>query len=368
MSRGAGGDPARRLDAWLDAAVRRNAFPGAVALVDPGRGDPTTLRTGRTGSEDVDVPVASETPYDLASLTKPLATAALAVLAEQDGRVDLDARVATLVPEVSGTPYADATFVDLGTHRAGLPAWAPLYLEADDAGSTVRAIVAKNPNAAAGETVYSDLGYVLLGVALERVFDARLDASFRERIARPLGLEGEIGFAPAGTPWRGAAPTERGNAYERRLAEARGLPVGSYPFRDRVLRGEVHDGNAWALGGVAGHAGLFGTARAVARVAGALASDGGPLGARARARLLEPDGDAGPRTFGYVTAAASGAARGTFPDRAPGHVGFTGTSVWLDPAARRIAVLLTNRVHPAVRDIDFQAERRAFHALAVELE
>ena len=135
-------------------------------------------------------------------------------------------------------------------------------------------------------------------------------------------------------------------------------------FRDRLLRGEVHDANAHGLGGVAGNAGLFGTAAEVARIAEEILSPGRlELGEGARRRLLRPV--AGGRTVGMGLAAASGATRGILPGEAPGHTGFTGTSFWLLPRSRGVLVLLTNRVHPHVPAWSFQPVRRGFHRVAV---
>jgi CubicO group peptidase (beta-lactamase class C family) len=204
----------------------------------------------------------------------------------------------------------------------------------------------------------------LLGVVLERMMRRRLDELFDERIARPVGLL-RTGFAAGGREFPDAAATEQGNHYERALA---GQSGAGHRWRDAIPRGEVHDANAHGLGGVAGHAGLFGTAEEVVRLGNEILRPNVlPIDARARERLLRvaPPGDG--RTVGMVTAAWSSAGRGILPDDAPGHTGFTGTSLWLDPAADRCYVLLTNRVHPRVPARDFQWVRRGFHRLAVRL-
>jgi CubicO group peptidase (beta-lactamase class C family) len=207
---------------------------------------------------------------------------------------------------------------------------------------------------------YSDLGYILLGATLERAGGRSLPRLFAETVARPLGLT-HTRYAGSSPPLDGAAATERGNAYERGLAGERGR---NFAWRTHVLRGEVHDANAARLGGAAGHAGLFGTAEEVARLAREILEPRSlRLGEPARRRLLDPS--AGGRTVGFVTAATSSAARGILPPVAPGHTGFTGTSLWLDPDRGRLFVLLTNRVHPEVGPRDFQLVRRAFHRTAL---
>jgi CubicO group peptidase (beta-lactamase class C family) len=197
---------------------------------------------------------------------------------------------------------------------------------------------------------------------LERISGVPLDRLFARRVAVPLGLP-RAGFASASGGFTDAAATERGNEYERALAGEAGA---GHRWPTELLRGEVHDGNARALGGVAGHAGLFGTLEEVASIARVILRPGSlPLGDRTRRLLLRPAPPERTRTLGLEAAAASRAARGVLPGPAPGHTGFTGTSLWLDPGAGSIFVLLTNRVHPRVPEREFHPVRRGFHRLAV---
>jgi CubicO group peptidase (beta-lactamase class C family) len=213
-------------------------------------------------------------------------------------------------------------------------------------------------------TRYSDPGYIVLGAVLERATGQTLDELFRQRIAVPLGLA-RTGFATPREAFEDAAATETGNEYERELAGAEGA---GHRFRETIPRGQVHDGNAHALSGIAGHAGLFGTAGEVAAVGREILTPRIlPLDPGSRGRLLRPGGEAGDRTVGFLAAAGAGAARGILPDRAVGHVGFTGTSIWLDPERERVLVLLTNRVHPRVPEADFRWVRRGFHRLAASV-
>lgn len=335
----------------LEAAVRGGAMPGASWWIGGPEGP---ADAGAVGAARPD------TPYDLASLTKPLATALLAALLEQEGRFALEQPLADLLAEVAGSAVGARTLLELGSHRSGLPAWRPLSATAGAREAMVQAIAAL-PLPAPGQELYSDLGYLLLGIALERVAGVPLDRLFRERVAAvcaPLRL----GFPGPGDRFRDAAPTERGNAFERRMAGEEGA---GHAWRTEIESGEVHDANAHALGGIAGHAGLFGTAAAVGALAGEILRPRRlDLGARARARLLHPVADGGDRTFGFVLARGSRAARGVLPDGAPGHTGFTGTSLWLVPDRERALVLLTNRVHPVVQEGDFQPVRADFHARA----
>jgi serine-type D-Ala-D-Ala carboxypeptidase len=351
------------LTAFVSGEIAAGAMPGASWWV----GDTARcFARGAAGHAAVEPrvdPVREETPFDLASLTKPLVTALLAIMLEHERRIDLDAPLGALFPPLRISHFATATLRDAAAHRAGLPAWRPLYLAGSTQEAYLDAIAASEP-VAAGATVYSDLGYLLLGFAVERFGGADLERLFQDRVAAPLALR-RCGFAGGGRRFADAAATERGNAYERRLAGPAGA---AYRFRDAVIRGEVHDGNAWALGGVAGHAGLFATATDVAAIACAILDPervGLPAGSLA-AMFRSATADAG-RTFGMLMASESESVRGVLPDDAVGHFGFTGTSVWIDPAGRRVYVLLTNRVHPVVPAQEFTSTRRAFHAVASAL-
>lgn len=353
-------EPIREL---LARAVRKGRTAGAAYWVGTVGAAGRAPRRGAVGCAQCEPraePISETTPFDLASLTKPLATALVAVLLEQDGALDLAAPLSELLPETAGTRCGATSLLALARHAGGLPVWAPLYLEARSREEFIEAIARKPAAVGPGRTLYSDLGYILLGFALERADARPLDESFEQRVARPLGLA-RTAFATRGRRFDDAAATECGNAYETALAGAAGA---GHAWRTGPIRGEVHDANAHALGGVAGHAGLFGPADEVAALAGEiLAPRRLALGAAARRRLLEPDREG--RTVGWVAAAASSAARGILPDRAPGHTGFTGTSVWLDPDSARVLVLLANRVHPAVPAVEFRPLRRAFHRLAL---
>ena len=348
-------DSVRRL---LENAIAAGRMPGAAWRVER---DGELLSAGQVGEacrQPAPQPLLTETPWDLASLTKPLCTALLLVLLEADGVVDPDAPIGQTLTPLRGRPLGSATPLQLATHTAGLPPWRPLYLAASNLDGYLSAIAAESLDVASGRPVYSDLGYIVLGALLERAAGVSLAELFERRIAHPLDL-GRIGFAVGGRRFDDAAATEQGNRHERSMAAPRGV---DHDWREGMIRGAVHDANAWTLGGVAGHAGLFGTADAVLallrellqpRVAGL-----DPCGVR---RLLEPAEPAGDRTVGMVLARAAAAARGVLPGVAPGHTGFTGTSFWLEPEKNGIYLLLTNRVHPTVEPRSFDLVRRAFH-------
>ncbi|XUL87721.1 serine hydrolase domain-containing protein [Streptomyces galilaeus] len=276
------------------------------------------------------VPTTVDTPFDLASLTK-LFTSVAAMQQIERGTLGIDARVGAYLPDFRAAARHDITVRQLLTHTSGLRPELPLYDCADDA-ERLAMLRAEAPVAEPGEYVYSDLNLLLLQFVLERVSGRTLDVLVHDGITRPLGMT-STDFGPC----PGAAATED----QRR-------PWGK---ADRgMLRGVVHDENAWALGGVAGHAGLFSTGRDLAVFCRTLLAGGsyGPariLGADFVELLLTPPG------LGFAVDQAwfmgELAGRG-----AVGHTGFTGTSVVLDPATDTFLVLLANTVHPRRRGAD----------------
>ena len=294
--------------------------------------------------------VSQDTVWDLASLTKPLCCGALARAAAGSG-LALDLPPGFFFSAWKKTRYEGITLATLLTHTSGLPAWYPLYARGEGAIAYARTLAGLEPAAPAGSAViYSDINLLLFGDVLEAHFSMPLDRSFAELAAAPAGSAAR--FLP--DPKQPAAATERGDETERRMTAALGLSYSH--FRTGVVRGEVHDGNAFRRGGVAGNAGLFGSARDVWALArqwllgdpGQFCADLTPLHHSARG-------------LSWQGARGAGSAIPEMSSRSFGHTGFTGTSVWLDPDADRIAILLTNRIHPAVRAVDFNEVRRRFH-------
>lgn len=349
----------RAIREFLHAGVAAGTFPGAVWWVGAPGGTTTSRGAAGKAALEPEFEVAEEdTLYDLASLTKPLCTALLAARLVDAGDLDPDVPCGEVVEELAGSVWGAVSVIRLATHRSGLPAWDPLYLAGTGMPSYLARIRELEPDGSNGQENYSDLGYIVLGAVLERVAGEPLDRLFDTRIAAPLGLH-DIGFAgTAPARFAGAAPTERGNERERAMAGEAGA---NHAWRSGVLRGEVHDANAHGLGGVAGHAGLFGTARDVAAIGGAILDAPETV----RGLMLRPVPAARDRTVGLVLARGSEAARDVLPDDAPGHVGFTGTSLWLLPETAEVAVLLTNRVHPVVAPESFQPVRAGFHRRAI---
>ncbi|MFN2431230.1 MAG: serine hydrolase domain-containing protein [Gemmatimonadota bacterium] len=364
----AGMDPAalERVDRLLVEAIADSAAPGA-ALAIVRRGRIVRLRGyGRLDWEAGAAAVDGSTIYDLASLTKAVGATTALMLLVQDGRVKLDAPVARYLPWWQGAGKERVTVRQLLLHRGGLPAWRPLWQTASGRAAFRDSLAALELERAPGDsTVYSDLGFILLGLLVEEVSGTPLDELLEARVFEPLGMR-DTGYRPAPELIARIAPTELDTI-----------------FRSTHVHGVAHDENAFALGGVAGHAGLFSSARDLA-VFGQMLLDGGranpcPAGARPcsapRARpvtLLDPalvqafttpppgSASAG-RVLGWETPTPGSSAGDRLSRRAFGHTGFTGTSLWLDPELELVVVLLTNRVNPTRENRRHIPLRRALH-------
>jgi CubicO group peptidase (beta-lactamase class C family) len=338
--------------ARLDAFVRAHtgvAFPGAALAV--GRGGAVVVESGfgRIGWEE-DAPAVDPdfTVYDLASLTKVMATTSAVMLLFEAGRIDLDAPVQRYLPHWWGEGKAGVTLRHLLTHTSGLPAGS--NIGAPDAASVLRRALEVPLVRGPGERVeYSDIGFIVLWAAAEAAAEEPLYRLLDRRVFGPLAMRSATFLPGEGCT---CAPTER-------------LRDGS------VIRGRVHDPNARRLGGVAGHAGLFATAHDVAVFAAMLAREGEYGGER----IFWPETvryfttrqpDAGTRALGWDTANGSGrngASGARMSPRGYGHTGFTGTSLWIDPDRRTWSVLLSNRTYEPRGGNQIQAVRRGVHDL-----
>lgn len=366
-------------DAWLSlvTAADRHEFGGAVALVAR-HGQVALLRaTGWAVREPADQrsPMGEDTIFDLASLTKVTATTPAILHLVGQGAFSLDTPARDLLPifrEEDVTP--DITVRRLMSHSAGFIDWLPVFLDATGSEAYLRAI-AREPLAYApgAEVRYSDPSFITLGEIVREVSGMSVADYAAAHIFAPLGMADTVYCPGAGRRLRVAA-TEIGNGFETAKAPDR-APAGM-PWRTGLIRGEVHDGNAWyGFGGVAGHAGLFGTAADLYRY-GQMWLNGGELdGTRvlpadlvAEATSKQACFEGERRGLGWRLTPSEleehDSASGTGP-RGFGHTGFTGTSLWMDPDTGMVAVLLTNRVHPTVTD-DYRSTRADFSARVFE--
>jgi CubicO group peptidase (beta-lactamase class C family) len=347
----------RTLQQQLGAGCAAGVFPGASASVAVWQGGAwvyvdVVAGTRAEGSDSV----TADTIYDLASLTKPwVAMAALRL--HQMGVFELGARVDELIPEAEGLPVGGRNWEEVLSHRSGLEAWVPFYESRPEEPGTEAArawilaeLLPHWDAGTVGTSVYSDLGYILAGVAMSRAAGRSLHDIVTERVASQLSVDDTVFF---------------GAARQDEIWKARCAPTGWSPWRERILVGEVHDDNCAALGGVAGHAGMFGRANSVARFGAAcVGAWRGRRGASEEelirhATAVRPGGT---HRLGWDGKAEEGSAAGSLIDAdAFGHLGFTGTSLWCDPRRQLVVVLLTNRVAASDDNTGIRAFRPVFH-------
>ena len=310
------------------------------------------------------------TIYDLASLTKPLVTGMLLALLFERSAVGLDAAVSEYLPEFGAGDKRAVTVRHLLTHTSGLPAWQPLYLSTG-ADHVLETIAAQPLEQAPGErVVYSDLGFITLGLLAQSVTNTQLADLARREIFEPLELRRTFFNPEKAIQAEVAACESGGNSYERGMCETQ-PGAERAQWRERTIWGEVHDGNAYFLGGAAGHAGLFADARETLRLATQFLPGTTALLDPDTCRLFRTNMTEGlneARSFGWQLAATPESTAGPrLPPEAFGHLGFTGTSCWLDPTTERVFILLTNRTHArALPFVNINGVRRRFHTLAVE--
>ncbi len=316
-----------RLAPLIDSAIRAGAAPGAVVAVSF-RGGRYLYGAGRLALDDPHRP-DGHTVYDLASLTKVIATTTLAMQAVSEGRLELDAPVQRYLPSFRGAAKDRVTIRHLLTHASGLPADRALWRLTPNPDSALALVNAMALDTTPGaRMVYSDMGAIVLGEVVERALGGRLDRLAAHRIFEPLAMT-STRFRPPERWIARVAPTEYDTAW-----------------RKRIVRGEVHDEKAAWLGGVAGHAGLFGSATDLLTFGEWMLKtvDQQPVAREfVRRQNLVPGSS---RALGWDTPSAGSSAGTLLGGRSFGHTGFTGTSIWIDPDRELVIVLLSNRVHP----------------------
>jgi CubicO group peptidase (beta-lactamase class C family) len=340
----------------IERAIESRAFPGAAIEVGRRRGVSWREAFGHLTYEDDSPPVRDDTLFDLASLTKVIAAGTLTMRAIDEGALNLDDRVADRLPEWRGVDREQVTVADLLEHAAGFTAYLPFFRDYQGRAEFQRAICTMaleyTPRT---QSIYSDLGFILLGFILEDVyrkpFAEIFDAVFRRQVE-------DLTFNPPRELRERCAPTE--------------LDL----WRGRLLQGEVHDENAWALRGAAGHAGLFGTAAAVGGFArlvleGLIGNDDPAATTLASpetlARFVRKSTVPGSsRALAWDTMLPTSSCGTRLSSRAIGHTGFTGVSLWIDPELDLYVVFLTNRVHPTRDNNRIQRVRPLLHDLVVE--
>jgi CubicO group peptidase (beta-lactamase class C family) len=348
----------------LDAAVADRVFPGSSIAVTH-RGRVVALRALGRFNYDSDSPlVTADTLFDLASVSKVVATTTAAMILYERGLLDLDARVVGIVPEFGKAGVAGAGAEDgdarrravtlrmLLAHSSGLPAYEKLFLKVRTREQLLQAAfttpLAAEPGARAE---YSDIGFMVLGEALERIAGETLDRFCQREIFGPLGM-GHTTYNPPPEARAKIPPTQDDRT-----------------FRKRVIQGEVQDENASVLGGVAAQAGIFSTAEDLARFTHAMLGGGHPI-LRPETVALFTRRETAPagtfRALGWDTPSGHSQSGRYFSAQAYGHLGYTGTSLWIDPVRELSVVLLTNRTWPDCSNWAIKQVRPKFHDAVVE--
>jgi CubicO group peptidase (beta-lactamase class C family) len=321
------------IDRVIGRGIRAGGFPGAAVIVGRRGAAVFSKGYGRLSWWKDAVRVDPDaTIYDLASLTKAVGTTTAVMILYDEGRIALDARVVEYLPAFTGGWKDSVTIRQLLTHRSGLPASRDLWKFATNPQEArlgvIDAVLQCRPGVCFD---YSDVGMAVLGMVVENIAGVGLDHFLAQRVFEPLGMT-QTFFRPADSLRKRIAPTD--------VTPPRGYP----------LRGEVADENAYALGGVAGHAGLFSTASDISVFAQMMLNGGEYNGVRIVADstiALFTRRAAGTRALGWDTADGDGGSGSYLSGNSYGHTGYTGTSLWIDPEREMFVVLLTNRVHAA---------------------
>ena len=339
----------------LEQAITEHAFPGC-ALAVTYRGELIAHKAlGRFTCDPAAPDVVTESIFDLASVSKVIATTTMAMILYERGVLDLETPVAAIVPEFGSDDGRrhQLTLRMLLAHSSGLPAYEKLFQRAKTRDELLAAAFETELTADPGaRTAYSDIGFMILGVALERLADEALDVFCQREIFGPIGLS-QTAFNPP-------------KAWKDRIVPT----ADDQTFRNRIIQGEVQDENASVLGGVAGHAGVFSTAGDVAAFAHAMLNGGRPI-LRANTvelfthRELNPEGTS--RALGWDTPSAPSQSGKYLSSRAFGHLGYTGTSLWIDPDRQLSITLLTNRTWPDCKNQAIKQVRPAFHDAVLEI-
>jgi CubicO group peptidase (beta-lactamase class C family) len=338
----------------LQEAVAAHAFPASSVSITF-RGKTVALKgLGRFTYEPDSPPVTAEAIFDLASVSKVVATTTMAMILYERGLLDLETPVPAVVPEFArkDSRKKDVTFRLLLAHTSGLPAYEKLFVKAHSRDDLLAAAFEMPLTADPGTRAeYSDIGFIILGVGLERMADQSLDQFCQREIFGRLGMV-RTAFNPPSN-WRTSmVPT-----------------ADDRTFRKRVIQGEVQDENASVSGGVAGHAGVFSTAEDVATFAHAMLTGGGPIVrpetvALFTRRVQSPVGSS--RALGWDTPSAPSQSGKYLSPKSFGHLGFTGTSLWIDPERELSITLLTNRTWPDCSNQAIKEIRPRFHDAVVE--
>ncbi len=366
---------AKEISKYLQARIDEGNFPSAVYLVAE-RGEIVFQEAlGLAVVKPERIRAEADTIYDVASLTKVLVTGLICAKLLEEGEIDLSDKISKFFPEFGGDEKRRVTLKNLLAHTSGFKDWLPFYL--NESKGTKREnvfaqivdepLVSKPDSAVA----YSDLNFLLLGFLIEKLGRKPLEIAASELIFDPLELK-KTSFNPSPKLQKQIAASESGNAYEKQTCIDLGYEIVDSAFRNETIWGGVHDNNCYFLGGVAAHAGLFSNAVEVFQIAKQFISESTILLKPETCKVFSENFSKGlnqARSFAFQLADTPDCSAGNLlPKNAFGHLGFTGTSLWVDPGKERIYILLTNRTHN--RDLplaDLKNVRREFHDISTKL-
>ncbi len=368
----------KEISNFLQSRIDAGDFPSAVYLVAEKGEIVFRDALGFAVVEPERIKAKIDTIYDLASLTKPLVTGLLCAKLIENGEINLSDKIVKYFPEFDTDEKSEITVENLLTHTSGFPAWRPFYLmengrrKTESVKEKVLRLITLEPleNPVNAKVVYSDLNFITLGFLLEKLYAKRLDEIAESEIFAALKLQKTF-YNPPQFLQREIAASENGNVFERQTAAERNFEVESAKIRNRMVWGDVHDGNAYFMNGVSGHAGLFSNIFETFKIARQfLAEETVLLKPETcklfRANFTENLNEARSLAFQLAETKDSTASNALSKDSF-GHLGFTGTSLWIEPETRRIFILLTNRTHNrALPFANINAVRRRFHELAAQ--
>lgn len=377
---------AEPISALLRERIAAGDFPSAVYLVAEKGAIVFQDALGAAVVEPERIEARTDTIYDLASLTKPLVTGLLCAKLIESSEINLSDKISHYFAEFDTNEKREITIENLLIHTSGFQAWKPFYLildslsrEQDYLGSSNKRVnklvlekIAETPieNYVSSKVVYSDFNFLLLGFLIEKIYESELEHIVTTEIIVRLELTRTI-ISGLDTLRREIAASEFGNEYERQMCADLRYDVSQYDWREYQIWGEVHDGNCYFMNGVSGHAGLFSTAKETFKIAEQFLAK--------QTKLLKPEtcelfrtnftkGLNEARSIAFQLAETKNSTAGeALAKNSFGHLGFTGTSLWIDPHAERICILLTNRTH--ARTLPFaniNDTRRRFHELAAK--
>ena len=364
-----------QISEFLQSRISGHDFPSAVYLVAEKGEIVLQDALGWAVVEPEKIEASIDTIYDLASLTKPLVIGLLSAKLIERGKLSLENKIIKNFILFNREIQNEITVEHLLTHTSGFPAWKPFYLATDaPLRNVILALIANEPleNSPRAKVLYSDLNFIILRYLIEDLYGGkRFEEIAQQEIFEPLNLKNTF-FNPPKEMQKRIAASERGNEYEKQTCIDLGFDISKYNWRDYQIWGEVHDGNCYFMNGVSGHAGLFSTAEETFKIAQQFLAN--------QTTLLKPDtcelfrtnftkGLNDARSLAFELAETEGSTAGnSLSKNSFGHLGFTGTSLWIEPETERIFILLTNRTH--ARELPFvniNSTRRSFHELAAEM-